>query len=83
MESKKDFNDIINMNFDGIEAKYFQNTEEDTQYFIDVAKRKGLVYTAGSDFHRYLEYYRIHGIIGDVYLNEEEISDFLTRTKLI
>lgn len=77
--SKKDFNNIININFDGIEAKYFKNTEEDTKYFIDIANKKSIIYTAGSDFHNYIESYRIHGMIGDVYLNGEEIEKFLNR----
>lgn len=74
---QKDLYKIINLNFDGIEAKYFKNTDEDTRYFIEFAKKKGIIYTAGSDFHDYIEYYRIHGMIGDVYLNEEEIKKFL------
>lgn len=74
---KKDFNNIININFDGIEAKYFKNTEDDTKYFINIANEKNIIYTAGSDFHNYIECYRIHGMIGDVYLNGEEIEKFL------
>ena len=74
---KKDFNSIININFDGIEAKYFKNTENDTKYFIDISNKKNIIYTAGSDFHNYIECYRVHVMIGDVYLNEEEIEKFL------
>ena len=74
---KKDFDNIINIKFDGIEAKYFKNTENDTRYFIDIANRKNIIYTAGSDFHNYIECYRIHGMIGDVYLDEKEIERFL------
>ena len=36
-----------------------------------------MIYTAGSDFHNYIESYRLHGMIGDVYLNNEEIEKFL------
>lgn len=74
---KSEFDNIINLKFDGIEAKYFKNTDKDTEYFINLANEKNIVYTAGSDFHDYIEYYRIHGMIGDVYLNEEEIKKFL------
>lgn len=74
---KRDFDNIININFDGIEAKYFKNTEEDTKYFISIANKKQIIYTAGSDFHNFIESYRIHGMIGDVYLNNEEIKKFL------
>lgn len=73
----RDLYKILNLNFDGIEAKYFKNTEEDTKYFINFANERGIIYTAGSDFHDYIEYYRIHGMIGDVYLNEKEIERFL------
>lgn len=73
----RDLYKILNLNFDGIEAKYFKNTEEDTKYFINFANERGVIYTAGSDFHDYIEYYRIHGMIGDVYLNEKEIERFL------
>ena len=71
------------MNFDGIEAKYFSNTETDTKYFLNIAKEKNIFYTAGSDFHISNEKYRSHGLIGDVYLNSDEISDFITRADLI
>lgn len=73
----RDLYKILNLNFDGIEAKYFKNTEEDTKYFINFANERGVIYTAGSDFHDYIEYYRIHGMIGDVYLDEKEIERFL------
>ena len=74
---KRDIDNIININFDGIEAKYFKNTENDTKYFIDIANKRKMIYTAGSDFHNYIESYRLHGMIGDVYLNNEEIEKFL------
>lgn len=80
---KNDFDEIIKLNFDGIEAKYFSNTETDTKYFLNIAKEKNIFYTAGSDFHISNEKYRSHGLIGDVYLNSDEISDFITRADLI
>lgn len=80
---KEHFNKIIDMNFDGIEAKYFKNTEEETKYFIDLAKEKGIFYTAGSDFHTQIDAFRVHGLIGDVYLNSTEIEYFLNKSGLI
>lgn len=79
---REEFNQIINMDFDGIEAKYFKNTDADTNYFLNVSKTQNLLYTAGSDFHRLKEMYRVHGLIGDVYLNNEEINSFLIRGNL-
>lgn len=75
--NKDIFNNIINMKFDGIEARYFSNTDKDTEYFLKIAKDRNLLYTAGSDFHYYDKLYRTHGMIGDVYLNEKEICNFL------
>lgn len=80
--NRADFKDIIKMNFDGLEAKYFSNKDEDTEYFLKVAKHRNLLYTAGSDFHRCNEFYRTHGIIGDVYLNGKEIYNFLVGGNL-
>lgn len=77
-----DFKEIIKFDFDGIEAKYFSNTDNDTKYFINIAKQKNIFYTAGSDFHISHEKYRSHGLIGDVYLNESEISDFINKGNL-
>ncbi len=37
---------------DGIEAYHSDHTVEETEYFADLAKRKGLFKTGGSDFHR-------------------------------
>ena len=76
------FKDIIKMNFDGLEAKYFSNKDDDTEYFLKVAKDRNLLYTAGSDFHNCNDLYRSHGMIGDVYLNEKEISNFLVGGNL-
>lgn len=80
---KEHFHKIINMNFDGIEAKYFKNSEEETKYFIDLAKEKDIFYTAGSDFHTQIDEFRVHGLIGDVYLDSTEIESFLNKSGLI
>ena len=80
--SEECFFNIKNMDFDGIEARYFLNNDDDTEFYIKFAKEKGLYYTAGSDFHTRIEEYRIHGLIGDVFLNEEEIEDFLWQSGL-
>lgn len=80
---KEDFNEIVELNFDGLEAKYYSNTEQDTSYFINLCKEKNLFYTAGSDFHKTNDFYRAHGLIGDVYLNSTEIDFFLKRSNIL
>lgn len=68
---------ILSKDFDGIEAKYYKNTKEETDEFIRICQEKGIVYTAGSDFHQ-IEVNRKHGIIGDVYLTSNEIKAFVS-----
>lgn len=80
---KEHLNKIIDLKFDGIEAKYFKNTDAETEYFIKLAKEKDIFYTAGSDFHTQIEQYRVHGLIGDVFLNPIEIENFLKKSALI
>lgn len=77
-----DFKEIIKLDFDGIEAKYFSNNDTDTKYFMNIAKQKNIFYTAGSDFHISHEKYRSHGLIGDVYLDQSEISHFMKKANL-
>lgn len=72
-----DFEKIITFDFDGLEAKYFSNTPKDTEYFIEIAKTRNIIYSAGSDFHKSNKLCRAHGLIGDVYLTEDEIHNFL------
>ena len=71
------FKELINLNFDGIEAKYYRNKEGENDYFISIAKAKGLIYTAGSDFHYLNKVDLKHGTLGDTYLENNEIEDFL------
>lgn len=71
------FNKLIELEFDGIEAKYYRNKENDTERFIKVANDKGIIYTAGSDFHSLSKVDIKHGTLGQIYLEEDEIKDFL------
>ena len=75
--NKSIFNEIIDLNFDGIEAKYYKNKEEETEYFISVAKEKNIIYTAGSDFHNLTKVDIKHGTLGQIYLEKDEITNFI------
>jgi 3',5'-nucleoside bisphosphate phosphatase len=81
--NKKYLTEIINMPFDGIEAKYCRNSEDDTEFFIRLSKDMEKFYTAGSDFHTDRTRDLKHGLIGDVYLNSHEIDIFLKMSGLI
>ena len=73
------FNELIKFNFDGIEAKYYRNKENETEYFMNIAKQKGIIYTAGSDFHSLRKVDLKHGTLGQIYLEEDEIEIFLGK----
>lgn len=72
------FLELVKLNFDGIEAKYYRNKEDETEYFISVAESKGVIYTAGSDFHSLRKVDLKHGTLGQIYLEESEIERFLS-----
>ena len=44
--SRECFFNIENMDFDGIEARYFLNNEQDTEFYIKFAKEKELTAAA-------------------------------------
>lgn len=72
------FNKVIELKFDGIEAKYYRNKDNDTEKFIEAARDKGIIYTAGSDFHSLRKIDIKHGTLGQIYLEEDEIKKFLS-----
>lgn len=73
------FDELIELNFDGIEAIYSKNTMEQNEFYKNIAREKGLFYTAGSDFHSDRRIDSRHGPIGQVSLNSDEIERFLVK----
>lgn len=61
--------------FDGIEAIYGLNTEDDTKEFVGICKEKSLLITAGSDFHDYNTLN--HCNIGDISLDSSNIYELI------
>lgn len=74
--------EVINHKLDGIEAKYYRNTVRDTEMYINLAKKKKLFYTAGSDFHTNRTVDFNHGLLGEIYLEGKELERFLKKSKL-
>ncbi|KPU42404.1 hypothetical protein OXPF_41890 [Oxobacter pfennigii] len=72
---------ILSQPFEGIEAKYCNNSDYDTLYFIDIALSKFKFYTGGSDFHSKGSGYKTHCSIGNPHLNEAELKRFLKVAK--
>lgn len=73
-------NEILNLPFDGIEAKYCSNSKVDTIYYIAIAMARFSFYTAGSDFHTNKRNDTKHSLIGNPYLNKKEIKIFLKKS---
>ncbi|MHC1683647.1 MAG: PHP domain-containing protein [Clostridiaceae bacterium] len=76
---KSPVEDLLKFDFDGLEAKYIQNTEDATEKFLILARENNLIYTAGSDFHTDKNYDEKHGSIGDTSLDSCEIELLLTK----
>ncbi len=70
--------EVLNREYDGLEAIYYQNSEEDTTYFKALAKERGILYTAGSDFHG-IPNDQNHGNIGDCSFDGEMLERFLKK----
>ena len=80
----KDVNieDLLKLPFHGIEAIYPVNRACDTEKFIKYAKKYNKIITAGSDFHSMDKKSLKHAhTIGEVYLDENKITDFLNKLK--
>lgn len=71
-------NDIIHLNFDGIEAIYPQNSSEKTSDFIRIAEEMNLLISCGSDSHGMNEDEDTkHGSLGCFSLEEKWLSKLL------
>ena len=69
--------DVLSLNFDGMEAIYGLNTEEDTETLIKLADKNNILVSCGSDSHGYEEDDKKHGILGSQKIEEERLSKFL------
>lgn len=70
--------EFIKMNIDGIESIYYQNTHEETYYYLNIAKEYDLLNSCGSDFHGIQNDSR-HGDIGSMEISSEHLSKLLEK----
>ena len=49
---------ILSLDIEGIEVYYPEHSEEDTCRYLEIARRRGLIVTGGSDYHGAPEEYR-------------------------
>ena len=71
---------VLSHDFDGIEAIYGLNQEKESEYYKAMAKEKGWLITAGSDYHG-IPNDQSHKELGDVYLEGEDLKRFLNALK--
>lgn len=78
---KTPIKNILNYDFHGIEALYYQNFKRETDEFISLAKSRDMIITCGSDFHGVSKDDTKHGNIGDMFLSEEDFKKFMILYK--
>lgn len=72
------FESVIQLDFDGIEARYPLNKEGEELKFKSIATQKDWVITGGSDYHA-IKGDTKHGYIGSSVLENEELIPFLNK----
>lgn len=80
--NNSNINEFLEMGLDGIEAIYYQNTNEENEFFIKLALENNLLISCGSDFHGNLEDDFRHGDIGSVSFPNEYLSRFLSSLNI-
>ena len=71
--------EFLDMGFDGIEAIYYQNTKEEEEYFLSLARGHGLLTSVGSDCHGNFDGDTRHGDIGCMNYKEDYLEGFLHK----
>ena len=62
---------VLSLDYDGYEARYFRNKENEEDYFKLLASKRNMFITGGSDYHG-IENDSKHGEIGKFYFEEAE-----------
>lgn len=68
---------VLEHDFDGLEAIYYRNKSGDEELYRNIAKERNLIITAGSDYHGIPKDTK-HGIVGEMYIEEEDLINFLS-----
>lgn len=74
--------DFAKMDFDGIEAVYYQNTDDQEKFLVNFAKEHNLLISAGSDCHGNFTNDPRHGDIGSMNYKEEYLDSFLRALRI-
>lgn len=74
--------ELLKFDFDGIEAFYYLNADENTNFFIEKALEYNKLVSAGSDFHTLNTTDTKHGTVGNVYLEGLYLDAFLKKMNI-
>jgi len=76
---KSKIEDLMEFDFDGIEAIYPLNSSEDTENLKNIARKYNKFVSAGSDYHGLGTDDTSHGSVGSVYLETDGINIVLSK----
>ena len=71
--------ELLELGFDGIEAIYGLNKPEDNARFINLADKKGILISCGSDSHGYEDTDVKHAALGSQVIHEDYLQRFLDK----
>jgi hypothetical protein len=74
---KNDVLELINENVDGLEAIYPKNKAMDEKLFREICAKRGMIITAGSDYHGIIDY--SHEDLAYNVLEGKDLTNFLNR----
>lgn len=74
---KTPLKELLQFDFDGIEAIYFQNFQRETDELTSIANSSGLLVTCGSDFHGISKDDKKHGMVGAMEIDEFFFNKFI------
>lgn len=75
---KVNVEEVLSFDINGVEAIYFQNTKQETNFFTTYAVKNNLLITCGSDCHgNSINEDKKHGQIGDMDINSIHLNKFL------
>jgi len=80
--NKNYLGDILNLPFDGIEAKHYRNSTDETKFFYNY-QSKWISFILLDQIHTNKTRDLNNGLIGETYLNSKEIEKFLKESTLI
>lgn len=81
--TEENLSSLLNLPFDGVEAKCCGCSDYYTKFFIETALKRFSFYTGGSDFHTDKISDSKHCLIGEPYLDSAEIRRFLESSGVL